>query len=432
MTDPPAVDFDSAGGRGVHCPAVDEESDNRAGRTAPEARPADAAAADERSAPPPAQLLQRVLDSLVDGVIAVDGAGNVLAANRRIDDLIDVPRGGLRPGISFFDVLLARAQAGAFGPGDPSVQAQERLAVKLQPGSTPVRSVGKNKRILEFRRGELGDGGFVAIYTDVTERDRLEQQERSMEQRLREIVEANPLPMTITLVSDGQVIYANQRAADMMRTTLTELIGMRASDFYANPADRDQVVQLLRTQGFIDALEIRCRRAQAGEFWLALTCRPIIYAGQPAIVSGFHDLTERRQAMSELARRTEMLDAVSYAATRIVGRGDWRDAIPELLTRLGVAAGVDRVTLFEVHQTADGDPVESCRYDWATAGLSTLSADPRYQNMPLIDEQGRLDAWTERRQRGEVVQATLSELTGYNRQVFLEQGTLSFISVPIM
>ncbi len=313
-----------------------------------------------------------MLDSLVDGVIAVDGAGNVIAANRRIYDLIDVPRGGLRSGVSFFDVLLARAEAGAFGPGDPTEQVRERLAIKLQPGSTPVRSVGKGRRILEFRRGELGDGGFVAIYTDVTERDRLERQERSMEQRLREIVEANPLPMTITMLADGQVIYANQRAADMMRTPLAELVGKCSIDFYADPVDRDQVVELLQTQGAVDALEVRFRRPGAGEFWLALTCRPIIYAGQPAIVSGFHDLTERRQAMVELARRTEMLDAVSYAATRMVGSGDWRDAIPDLLTRLGVAAGVDRVTLFEVHRMATGDPVESCRYDWAAAGLSPL------------------------------------------------------------
>ena len=148
-TDPPAADFDSAGGCGVHSAAVDEETDTRAATAAPAAPPSDPAATDQRSAPPAAQLLQRVLDSLVDGVIAVDGAGNVLAANRRIYDLIDVPRGGLRPGISFFDVLLARAQAGAFGPGDPMEQARERVAIKLQPGSKPVRSVGKNKRILE-------------------------------------------------------------------------------------------------------------------------------------------------------------------------------------------------------------------------------------------------------------------------------------------
>ena len=34
--------------------------------------------------------------------------------------------------------------------------------------------------------------------------------------------------------------------------------------------------------------------------------------------------------------------------------------------------------------------------------------------------------------RGEIVKAKLSETTGYTRQVFLEHGTLSFISVPIM
>src|SRR5215470_485934 len=266
-TDPPSGD-DSAAGGSVHCPVVDEETDNRAG-AASEVRPADPRPADEAGAPPSAQLLQRVLDSMVDGVIAVDGAGNVIAANRRIYELIDVPRGGLRPGISFFDVLLARAQAGAFGPGDPMEQARERVAAKLRPGSRPVRSVGKNRRILEFRRGELGDGGFVAIYTDVTERDRLEQQERSMEQRLREIVEANPLPMTITMVSDGRVIYANQRAADMMRTSLDDLGGRRSLDFYADPADRDRVVELLRTKGVVDALELKFRRPGAGEFWLA-------------------------------------------------------------------------------------------------------------------------------------------------------------------
>jgi len=388
--------------------------------------------ANEQGTLPLAQLLQLVLDSLVDGVIAVDATGHVVAANRRIHDMIDVPAGGVRPGILFRDVLLARAQAGAFGAGDPIAQANERLAAKLQPGGAPQRSIGKGGRILEFRRGDLPDGGFVAIYTDITERDRLEREERRAEQRLREIVEANPLPMTITMVADGRVVYANARAADMMRSSLADLVGARAIDFYADPADREEVVRRLRDDGFIDALETRFLRPEGGEFWLALTCRPIVYGGQPAIVTGFHDLTERRQSMIELARRTEMLDAVAYAATRIVASGNWQDGVPDLLNRLGVAAKVDRVTLFEMYRTARGDLVESCRHDWASAGLARLSNDPRYQEMPLVDEHGRIDEWAERRRRGEVVQATLGELSGYNRQVFLEHGTLSFISVPIM
>jgi hypothetical protein len=73
-------------------------------------------------------------------------------------------------------------------------------------------------------------------------------------------------------------------------------------------------------------------------------------------------------ALAELARRTAMLDAISYAAAQIVGVADWRVGIQELLNRLGRATDVSRVTLFEFHRRADGEAVESCRYDWAEPG----------------------------------------------------------------
>ena len=139
-----------------------------------------------------------------------------------------------------------------------------------------------------------------------------------------------------------------------------------------------------------------------------------------------------QDALGELQRRTAMLDAVGYAATRIVTSGDWRAGIQELLDRLGHATAASRVSLFEIHRDAKGQPVESCRYDWTEPGQSPMSTDPRYQNMPLIDADGVIDDWTRRRQRGEVVQALQRDLTGYTRQVFEETATLSFISVPIM
>ena len=137
-------------------------------------------------------------------------------------------------------------------------------------------------------------------------------------------------------------------------------------------------------------------------------------------------------ALSELARRTAMLDAISYAAAQIVGVADWRVGIQELLNRLGRATDVSRVTLFEFHKRADGEPVESCRYDWAEPGYAKLSDDRRYHNIPLKEPEGQLQDWARARQRGEIVQATLREVTGETRQTFLEHGTQSFISVPIM
>jgi PAS domain S-box-containing protein len=138
--------------------------------------------------------------------------------------------------------------------------------------------------------------------------------------------------------------------------------------------------------------------------------------------------------LEDLSRRTAILDAISYAAARMVGSGDWKAGVQELLDRLGHATGVSRVTLFEAHPGPDGRLVQSCRFDWAEEGLDRLSGDPRYTDQSLADEGSpdELGEWSRRRQRGEVVAATLGEVTGYTREVFLEHKTLSFVSVPVM
>ena len=65
--------------------------------------------------------------------------------------------------------------------------------------------------------------------------------------------------------------------------------------------------------------------------------------------------------------------------------------------------------------------------------MPTLSDDPRYSNIRIVEEDGRLDDWAVRRQAGEVIQATLSRSHRRQlRRVFLEHQTKSFVSVPIL
>lgn len=139
------------------------------------------------------------------------------------------------------------------------------------------------------------------------------------------------------------------------------------------------------------------------------------------------------EAIIEAQRRLAMLDTIAHAATRMVASA-WRDEIKDFLKRLGRATQMSRVTLFEVHRGPQGHLVQSCRFDWADKGLTPISDDPRYHNMPLSDDSDSEDIrdWARRRERGEIVHAKRSETTGYTRQVFIEHGTLSFISVPIM
>src|SRR4029450_8986594 len=84
------------------------------------------------------------------------------------------------------------------------------------------------------------------------------------------------------------------------------------------------------------------------------------------------------EAIIEANRRLAMLDAIAYAATRMVA-GDWRYHVKDFLKRLGRATEVSRVSLFEVQVAPDGSRVQSCRFDWGEEGPKPIRQDPRDQ-----------------------------------------------------
>ena len=54
-----------------------------------------------------------------------------------------------------------------------------------------------------------------------------------------------------------------------------------------------------------------------------------------------HDfIRQSKHTEAALSRRSAVLDAITYAARRIIGAADWQPAMPELLARLGTATQV--------------------------------------------------------------------------------------------
>ena len=135
---------------------------------------------------------------------------------------------------------------------------------------------------------------------------------------------------------------------------------------------------------------------------------------------------------AELLRRTAVLDAVTYAATRIVCAPDWRAAMPELLARLGTATKASRTFLFEMHAARGGiGMAQSCRFLWSAPGIAALD-EAKLQNMPVTNaSESAIGEMISRRMRGEVVQVTRSAAVGDMREWLEESNTCSLLSVPI-
>jgi PAS domain S-box-containing protein len=147
-------------------------------------------------------------------------------------------------------------------------------------------------------------GGFDV---DITERKAMEEALKASEQRFRAFAEAHPVPLFISEVETGKIIFASPPCAQLLRMSLDEVRSGTTLRFYPDPAHRAKLVDRIRRDGHAEGLEVRLRRADGSEFWVALTSQMIAFEGQDAMVTAVVDLTERKRVEAELARQRQSL-----------------------------------------------------------------------------------------------------------------------------
>jgi PAS domain-containing protein/anti-sigma regulatory factor (Ser/Thr protein kinase) len=153
-------------------------------------------------------LQDALLEALPVGV-AVYGPDRVLrfvnAAYNRI--LHDSPA---RVGEHLRDILMRRALAGEFGPVDPVVEVEHRLARVTGPVS--FQRARPNGLITIHRSVPLPDGGHAMVVTDVSELNAAQAEARERAELLATTLESTRHGIAM-FDADGTVIIANRLAA---------------------------------------------------------------------------------------------------------------------------------------------------------------------------------------------------------------------------
>jgi PAS domain S-box-containing protein len=135
--------------------------------------------------------------------------------------------------------------------------------------------------------------------------------------------------------------------------------------------------------------------------------------------------------MENPASHSVLLEEIALAATTMAQASNWRDGIDQLLERLGRAANVSRVYLFEVGWTKEGVLTHGCFHDWAALGLERLARSVRYTREIIEDYDPVFNSWIERRRRGELIKGHTRDLEGVLREDFDYQKIKSYMSMPI-
>jgi len=150
---------------------------------------------------------------------------------------------------------------------------------------------------------------------------------------------------------------------------------------------------------------------------------------------------ERRETAEELRRREAILDAVRFAAERLLGQpGGWDESVRAVLRRLGEAADVSRVYVFENFTGRDGRRWNVERHKWVAPGVEPgLPSSPGGEPVTSFpygengSESWRVfTRWEEVLGRGEPLHGNTRDFPEKERRFLAgELGILSMVLVPI-
>ena len=132
---------------------------------------------------------------------------------------------------------------------------------------------------------------------------------------------------------------------------------------------------------------------------------------------------------AESSRTEAILEAVAFAAARLLREPAWERAIGEVLTRLGEAARVDRVYIFDNRVGEDGGHQGSQLYEWAAPGVTPQIDSPLLQDASYSAR--GFARWEEAFLRNEAVYGVVEELPESERAVLREQSIVSIAAVPV-
>ncbi|WP_176787839.1 PAS-domain containing protein [Roseospirillum parvum] len=176
-------------------------------------------------------LLEAVLVSIHQGLVAYDRDLTLIVANERMGEVRGMPAELRMPGARFEDWVRHDIAHGEFGDCD----VEETVAFLVERAKTSQVHQFERPRpdgaIISVAGGPLPSGGFVSTFTDVTETRRAQEALAQSEERTRLLLESVGEGV-FGVDREGRVTFVNPPAERLLGYTAEEMIGHSAHHLF--------------------------------------------------------------------------------------------------------------------------------------------------------------------------------------------------------
>ncbi len=268
----------------------------------------------------PGELLANTLDHLPVGISIFDAQLRLILTNRQTQKLLEWPDDLIRPGTHLEEIVRYNALRGDYGEGEVDAIVRSRMDL-AQRGEHHRIERDINGRIIEIHGNPLPTGGFITIYSDVTELRLAERSSRESEQRFRDFAAAASDWFWESDVSHT-LTYVSHRAADVIGNPVEEIIGHRRQeityeeDIAQHPEKWHRHQEMLDRHEPFRRFEYPVKTKTGRDFIVSISGIPIFEEQQKFV--GYRgvgtDVTELRQAQQQLQDNERRLRTILEAS----------------------------------------------------------------------------------------------------------------------
>ncbi|QHE75074.1 response regulator [Hydrogenophaga sp. PBL-H3] len=162
------------------------------------------------------ELLTQVIESLPCALSVIDADGRLQVANTEFGRLFGLPAHLCQPGVSRFeDIVRFNVERGDFGPGDVEQQIRELVHAAQTTGRNQLTErTLPGGEVIELRRGQMSQGGFVSTYADISARREAEAQARRSNELMSSALEVTGAGVVI-FDADDELVFCNDRYREL-------------------------------------------------------------------------------------------------------------------------------------------------------------------------------------------------------------------------